>query len=137
MKLFVAESRPIGRISDTAYHWTYNGEILMFQTFKGDPNKNISMCGIRSQKFTTFIQVKELDVSPEFVYELMTEAVEKSKQCVVEDDGKYTVGLGEGWDMTFNLKVQFMELVMLAAKFEDGQQVALKDGKIIKVSAKS
>lgn len=126
MKLFVAEKREKGYISETDYHWCDDDDILMFGQFQTEDNRKkneVSMCGIQSRKFTTHILVKDLDIPKEFLLELITESVEKSMNCVVNDDGSYAVDLGEGWDMKFNINDILTELVDKAEKFEEGEKV--------------
>jgi len=126
MKLFVAEKREQGYISETDYHWCKDDDILMFGQFQTEENRKgneVSMCGIQSRKFTTHILVKDLGIPKEFLLELITESVEKAMNCVVNEDGSYVVDLGEGWDMKFNINDILTELTDKAEKFEDGEKV--------------
>ena len=133
MKLFVAEKREQGYVSETDYHWCNDDDILMFGQFQTEENRKgneVSMCGIQSRKFTTHILVKDLNIPKEFLLELITESVEKSMNCVVNDDGSYTVDLGEGWVMKFNINDILTELTNKAENFEDGEKVICR-GRIL------
>jgi len=126
MKLFVAEKREQGYVSETDYHWCNDDDILMFGQFQTEENRKVnevSMCGIQSRKFTTHILVKDLDIPREFLLELITESVEKAMNCVVNNDDSYAVDLGEGWGMKFNINDILTELTDKAEKFEDGEKV--------------
>ena len=133
MKLFVAEKREQGYVSETDYHWCNDDDILMFGQFQlgnGNPSE-VAMCGIRSRKFTTHILVKDLEIPKEFVLELITESIEKAMNCVVNDDGSYAVDLGEGWEMKFNINDILTELTNKAEKFGDGNKVICR-GRVLK-----
>lgn len=139
MKLFVAEKRKQGYVSETDYHWCNNDDILIFGQFQTEENlkgNEVSMCGIQSRKFTTHILVKDLDIPKDFLLELITESVEKSMNCVVNDDGSYAVDLGEGWDMKFNINSILTELTDKADKFEDGEKVICRGRTITSVGEK-
>lgn len=74
MKVFVSQVSPKGYVSELDYNWCDDGEILMFGQFQGIPNinpKDVSMCGVNTRKFTTRITVKELDISKEFLTEII------------------------------------------------------------------
>lgn len=124
MKLFVADKRKKGRVSETDYHWCDDGEILMFGQFQTEENRKgneVSMCGIKSRKFTTHIIVKDLNVSKEFLLELITESVEKAMNCTVNDNGNYSINFGGGINMEFNINDILNELIDKASKFKDGE----------------
>lgn len=125
MKLFVADKINKGYTSKIDYNWCDNDEILMFGQFQvgnGNPTE-VSMCGIKSRKFTTHIIVKDLDVPKDFVLELITESIEQSMNCAVNNDGSYTVELGDGFDMKFNINDTLNELLEKASKFKDSEKV--------------
>ncbi len=129
MKLFVAEKRKQGYISEADYHWCNDNDILMFGQFQTENNRKgneVSMCGIQSRKFTTHILVKDLEISKEFLLELITESVEKAMNCAVNHDGSYTVNLGGEWNMKFNINELLNELINKAEKFNDSDKVSCK-----------
>ena len=136
MKLFVAEKSKQGYVTDTDYHWCINGEILMFGQFQTEDNRKgneVSMCGITSRRFTTRILVKDLDISKEFILELISDSIEKSMCCKINRDGRYLIDLGEGWDMKFNINDILTELLIKADKFEDGDKVVCRGRKLTRI----
>ena len=133
MKLFVAEDKPKSYLSETNYHWCDADEILMFGQFQseeGDNPSEVSMCGIKSRKFTTNIIVKVLDLSEQFLLELITESVENSMKCKINEDGSFNVDFGEGCEMPFNIRDILKELVDKASEFSDGDKVVCCGRKI-------
>ncbi len=134
MKLFVAEKRKKGYSSATDYHWIDGEDILMFRQFQTEENRtgnDVSMCGIQSRKATTHILVKDLDIPEGYLLELITESVEKSMQCVVNEDGDYKVDLDEGWDMSFNINDMVAELTEKASYFKDSEKVYCRGRKLM------
>lgn len=125
MKVIVADTREEGNVSSTDYHWCDDGDLLMFGQFQlgnGNPSE-VSMCGIKSSKFTTHILIKDLKIDEDFYRELLIESIEKSMNCKVDEDGNYGVGFGDNWDFNFNVNDIMKELLDKASKFEDGQKV--------------
>ena len=128
MKVFIAESREKGYIESNDgkimnYHWCENGELLMFSHFQlnnGNPSA-IGMCGTNSHKFTTYIVVKDLKISKEFYKELLIDSIEKSMNCVIDENGNF--GITVGFELNFNINTLMNELLDKASKFEDNQQV--------------
>ena len=136
MKLFVADTREKRFFSETDYHWCDDGEILMFGQFQTEENRKlteVSMCGIKSRSFTTHILVKDLDITKDFLLELITESVEKSMNCTVDSEGNYEVDLGEEWGMKFNINEILVELIDKAEKFEDSDKVICRGRDLTKV----
>ena len=133
MKLFVAEKREKGYVSELDYHWCEDDEILMFGEFQTEDNrigKDVSMCGIQSRRFTTHILVKDLDIPKDYILELITESVEKSMNCEVNEDGSYVVELSEAFRCKFNINDTLTELTDKAEKFEVGEKVICR-GRVI------
>lgn len=126
MKLFIADSRKKGRISDTDYHWCDDDDILMFCEFQTETNRKrdeISMVGIQSRMGTTHIIVKELDIPKEYLLELLIESVEKALECEVNPDGSYIIDTGGGMKIDFNINDRLNELTDKASLFKDGEKV--------------
>lgn len=121
MKLFIADTCDYNYISDTDYHWCNNGEILMFGLFQLDKPNNISMCGIQSRKFTTNITVADIDISIDFLREMLIESVEISMQCVVDSNGNFKVDLFDTFE--FNINIIIDELLENASKFDIGEKL--------------
>ena len=123
MKVFIADTRPQGKISPTDYHWCDDNDLLMFGQFQlgnGNPSE-VAMCGIESRKFTTHILVKEMDIDKEFYRELLTESVEKAMGCEIDRNGNYEIEMG--FSHHFNINDIMNELLEKASHFEDGQKV--------------
>lgn len=123
MKVFVADSRKKGNISDTDYHWCDDNDLLMFGQFQmgnGNPLE-VSMCGIQSRKFTTHSFVKDMQIDRDYYKELISESTESSMNCEIGKDGKYTVIMGK--EFTFNINDQIEELLEKASHFKDGEKV--------------
>ena len=123
MKVFVAESREKGYNSPNDYHWCDDGDLLMFGQFQlenGNPSA-VSMCGIKSRKFTTHIIVKDLNIDKDFYKELITQSVEIAMECNIDRNGDYDVEVG--FSMHFNINDIMNELLEKANNFEDGQKV--------------
>lgn len=125
MKVFIAEPKEKGYISPTDYHWCDDNEILMFGQFQiYNRNKiDVSMCGIETRKFTTYIVVKDINIDKDFYRELITESVETSMKISIEDDGKYKVELNDGFGMEFDINDIMNELIEKANCFNSGQKV--------------
>ena len=135
MKLFIAEDREQGYISDFDYHWCDSEELLMFGQFQTEENRKgneVSMVGIQSRKFTTHILVKDLDIPRDFFTELVVESVERAMDCVVDELGNYIVDFGEGWGFDFNVNDMVDELIEKASNFEHGDKLICKGRKIWK-----
>jgi len=133
MKLFISEKSEQGYVSEVDCHWCNDYEILRFGLFQTEDNRKgteVSMCGVQSSKFTTHILVKDLDISKEFLSELIIDSFEKSMKCVVNNDGSFKVNLGEGWEMDFNINDILSELISKAEVFDDGDKVICR-GRIL------
>ncbi len=123
MKVFIADSREVGNISPTNYHWCDNGDLLMFGQFQlgnGNPSE-VAMCGINSRKFTTHILIKDLDIDKDFYKEVITESVERAMGCKIDRNGDYEIEMG--WGFHFNINGIMNELIDKASKFDVGQKV--------------
>ena len=123
MKIFVADVAKQGKVTDTDYHWCEDGEILTFGVFQtGSPN-DVSMCGIKTRKYTTNIVVKDMKFGIDFLRELITESIERSMKCDVDSDGNFTIHMVSD-NIEFNINDITKELVSKASRFEDGQKVS-------------
>lgn len=123
MKVFVAEEQANGYINAQEYHWCDNYDLLMFGQFQlgnGNPSE-VSMCGINSRKFTTFIMVKELNIDREFYKELITASVEKAMQTTIDRNGDYEIDVA--WGFHFNINDIVDELLEKANKFNADDRV--------------
>lgn len=123
MKVFVADKKEKGYYSPTDYHWCDDNDLLMFGQFQlgsGNPSE-VSMCGINSRKFTTYILVKDLDIPVDFYKELLTKSIENSMNCKIDENGNYEVKVG--FSMQFNINDIINELLEKANKFNDGDKV--------------
>lgn len=123
MKVFVSENREKGNISPTNYNWCDDGELLMFGQFQlgnGNPSE-VSMCGIKSRKFTTHILVKDINIDKDFYRELLTESVENAMECKIDRNGKYEIEMG--FSHHFNINDIMNELLDKASKFKCGQKL--------------
>jgi hypothetical protein len=123
MKVFVAKSTKKGNNSSVDYHWCDDNDLLMFGQFQQNKGNlsEVSMCGIQSRKFTTHIVVKDMQISKEYYKELLSESIENSMGCIVDDNGNYEVNIG--FLMKFNIDDVLNELLNMADKFSDGQRV--------------
>lgn len=126
MKIFVADTANQGKVSNTDFHWCENGEILMFSIFQLDDD--ISMCGIKTRKYTTNIVVKDIKIDKEFFRELIIESIERSMKCNVGSDGNFTIKYGI--DMTFNIDDIVNEIINKAHSYQDGEKVSCFGRKI-------
>lgn len=137
MKLFIADDKEIGFVSDTDYHWCDNGDILMFGQFQTEDNRKgneVSMCGINSRKFTTHIVVKELAIERSFLYELVKESVEKAMECKVDENDKYSIYVSNApHGFLFDVNLLLDELIEKANKFNDGDKVRCVGRKLTKI----
>lgn len=131
MKVFVAKIGEKYYKSLNNYNWCDQNELLMFTQFytSGNPS-NVSMCGIKSRKFTTEIIVKDMEISKEFFKELLTESVEKAFQCTINQNGSFEIDIL--LKHKFNINDMIEELLQKANVFEDGQKVKCIDRDIIK-----
>jgi hypothetical protein len=123
MKVFVSENITKSYNAPDDYHWCDGDELLMFGQFTsetGTPSE-VSMCGIKSQKFTTHIVVKDIKITKEFYLELLIESVERSMRCVVGENGDY--GVTVGFDFQFNIYDIMNELLDKADKFDTGDKI--------------
>ena len=123
MKVFIAETKEKGRISSTNFHWCDDKDLLMFGQFQlgnGNPSE-VAMHGILSRKYTTNIIVKDLKIDEDFYKELITESIEKSMGCKIDNDGNYNIEMG--FKHKFNVNDIIKELVRKANCFNDGQKV--------------
>lgn len=135
MKLFVAEKRNKGYISETNYHWCDNDDILIFGEFQTDDinnPKDVSMCGIASRAYTTHILVKDINIPYYYLFELIKDSTEKSMECYVNTEGDYIVDLGE-FKAKFNIHDRIKELTEKANKFNDGDKVICRGRTITKI----
>lgn len=123
MKIFVADVAKHGKNNSTDYHWCEDGEILTFGIFQDDTPESISMCGIKTRKYTTNIVVKDMKFGMDFLRELVTESVERSMKCVIDSDGNFTIPMVSK-NIEFNINDITKELVSKASRFEDGQKVS-------------
>ena len=133
MKVLVAENIDKGYTDRLDYHWCDNGELLMFGQFNTDSGNSseVSMCGIKSRKFTTHITVKDLSITKEFYLELLIESIERSMKCHVAENGDY--GVTVGFDFYFNINDTMSELLDKAAEFEIGQSIVCSGKTLIKI----
>jgi hypothetical protein len=123
MKVFVSENITKSYNAPDDYHWCDGDELLMFGQFTsetGTPSE-VSMCGIKSRKFTTHIVVKDIKITKEFYLELLIESVERSMRCVVGENGDY--GVTVGFDFQFNIYDIMNELLDKADKFDTGDKI--------------
>lgn len=124
MKLFVADTLgKKGKFGEGDYHWCDDGDILMFGQFqseKGRPTE-VSMCGVNLRTFTTHILVKDLNITKEFLLEILSDSIEKSMKCKIDRNGDYKVTVG--FEFAFNINDIADELIEKASYFEDGQKV--------------
>lgn len=137
MKVFVAPYPGINYISDLKYNWCNENEILtfgLFQTEAGTPSE-ISMCGINSRKFTTDIEIKNLDIDKQFYTELIKNSIENSMDCVIDDyTGNFEIEVG--FPMSFNLFKMIEELIEKANEFQIGDIVKCYGRNLIKTTEK-
>lgn len=122
MKIFIADKREKGYNSPTDYHWCDDGDILMFGQFQLNNNpSDISMCGIKSRKFTTHIVIKDIDIDIFFYKELVKESIERSMETYIDENGNYEIDIGGLHH--FNINDIVNELLEKANRFDDGQKV--------------
>jgi len=130
MKVFVAEDVKRGYNSPIDYHWCDAGDLLMFGQFQlGNNNPSeISMCGIKSRKFTTHIVVKDIRLTKEFYKELLTSSIQKAFHCTIDEEGNFDVGIA--WGFHFNVNKIMDELIKKAAMFNNLDKVKCKGRKL-------
>ena len=124
MKVFVADNVEKGEVTSTDYHWCDNEDLLMFGVFQlgnGNPSE-VSMCGVKSRKFTTHIIVKDLDIDEDFYRELLTNSIEKGMDCEVDENGEFEVDIAFGFK--FSVHDIISELLNKANEFDDEQKVS-------------
>jgi diaminopimelate epimerase len=132
MKVLVADNNEQGVFGDE-YHWCNNGDLLMFGEFQTEDNRKgneISMCGIKERTFTTFITVKDLDISKDFYKELLSESVEKAMLVKINKDGWYYVDFGDDWGFNKNINDHVDELLELAEQFNIGDKLYCRGRKL-------
>ena len=119
MKVFIAGKSPQEYVSDLEFNWCNVGEILMFGIFQ-KPTDN-AMCGITTRKYTTYIIVKNMNISYDFFVELIADSLQNAFGCEFDDKGNFYVKIWKKFK--FNLYEICNKLLDLAAPFEDGQIV--------------
>jgi hypothetical protein len=130
MKVFVAQQHEKEYISATEYHWCDDNDILIFGQFqlgKGNPSE-VSMCGINSRTFTTFITVKDLNIDREFYKELITASIENGMNTTIDRNGDYEIDIA--WGFHFNINDIIDELLEKASRFNDGDRVICRGREI-------
>lgn len=134
MKVFVADNIKKGYVSETNYMWCDAGEILTFShfTLDNDNSIDVSMCGIKTHKFTTHIIVKDLNISHSFYKELLIDSIEESFECKVNENGDYIIDLG--FQFKFNINNLIEELIEKANRFENGDKLICKGRNLTKIS---
>ena len=123
MKVFVADKRKKEYINESDYHFSDDGDILMFGQFQSDKGRpdEISMCGLETRRFTTNIVVKDMKIDRDFYRGLIVESVERSMETKVMEDGKYKVDVA--WGFVFDIEEMVDELIKKASQFKRGQKV--------------
>jgi len=125
MKILISDDRKCGYIHEKDYHWTKNGEVLMFGQFQTENNRKTnewSMLGIESRKFTTHIFVRDLPLTKQFYKEMIVDSVEKAMKTSIGNDGVYIVSFGD-WGFNFNINDMVDELIQKASVFSDGDKL--------------
>jgi len=130
MKVFISDKAEIGCISKTDYHWCDEGELLMFGLFQNDKPTDISMCGIKTRKFTTHIKVVDLNIDKEFYTELIKDSLKEAFSVDIEDD-EFSVEIG--FPFTFTVSQIVNELLSKASMFENGTKVKCNGRNLIEI----
>lgn len=127
MKVFVAKNVEQGRKSPTDYNWCIPGEILVFSlTCLGNGNQSeVYMTGTQSLKGTTHIEVVDLDIDRDFMYEIFKGKLEAGGLKVL-DDGTYSLNLGEGFCVPGDVWEYVDELAEKIERFSPGDTVVAR-----------
>lgn len=123
MKLFTSDN--VGQYSNSNrdFQWTENGEILRFSLFP-HPETNF-MIGLTSNKGTTNIVVKDIDITKELLIELFTDYLKDT----------YTYGNKFTSDEIRENKSipEVDELILKASQFNEGDHVQCNGKELSKI----
>jgi hypothetical protein len=122
MKVLVAQDVPTGRISFEKYNYCNAGEILIFtqELFNIAIPSEISMMGITTRQFTTFVTVKDIRISRQFYKELIELCIEDVLETDIDLLGHYTVKTKKGIVIPYNINDIVEELLSKAETYPVG-----------------
>ena len=139
MKVFIPLNDIKGYISDFKYNWCNPDEILMFGQFVSSDTKSpkdVYLTGIETRKCTTHFTVKDLNISFQFLKELLTNSIEKAWKTSVSENGDYNIQLstncGQLVNMPFNINNDIQELLIKASRFKEGEVLVCLGRTILK-----
>jgi hypothetical protein len=119
MKVFVCDGEPREMDVVENFNLAKDGELMMF-----NPNiskNDVGMLGINTFGLSTCIKVVDLNLSFDFVVELITKAVEKHYSVLVDEKGNFTLGIKN--PKSYNIFEQVKDLIKKASVFEHGTKV--------------
>jgi hypothetical protein len=127
MKVFVSKNCENGYKSPTDFNWCEPNEILVFSlTCLGNGNPSeVYMTGTQSLTGTTHITVADLDIDREFLFEIFKGKLE-SGGIEVADDGSYSLGFDNGFDVKGQVWEYVDELIEKVEPFEVGETVIVR-----------
>lgn len=124
MKLFVASTNDIYYISESNHNYCNLNELLIIPYLQ---KNEYSMLGMNCLKTTTKIKVKDLNISLDFLRELLQPVYEKLYNARIDKNGCFDINIV---NTDFYLPANFFEdiddLILKASYFNDGQELLLK-----------
>ena len=129
MKILLAKR--IKKPLPTDYFFAKDGEMVMFGLFQTTKKSDISLRGVQTGKFSTTMEVKNVNMDKDMHYNILKESIERTFKVKVKTDGIFRVEVVRT-EFKFDLREIQNELIKKSNKFAEGDIIRCKGRKLYK-----